>query len=104
MMTEERACWAMGAISGFAAAIAWAHHSWEPLPWTAFGLYGLVDVKRLNAKLRGRRYRGFPIVVCKSCVHPSDEEVGVAGDFGLCSRCQESVTSKTGVTVRERRL
>jgi hypothetical protein len=48
--------------------------------------------------------RGFPIVVCKVCVHPSDEEVGLAGDFGLCERCQVSVTSKTGVTVRERRL
>lgn len=48
--------------------------------------------------------RGFPIVLCKPCLHPSDEEVGVAGDFGVCDRCQASVTSKTGITVRERRL
>lgn len=48
--------------------------------------------------------RGFPIVVCKFCIRPSDEEVGLAGDYGACERCQVSVTSKTGVTVRERRL
>ena len=48
--------------------------------------------------------RGFPIAICKLCLRPSDELVGVPGDYGVCERCQESVTSKTGITVRERRL
>jgi hypothetical protein len=45
--------------------------------------------------------RGFPIVICKPCLRPFDEPVGVSGDFGCCDRCQASVTSKTGLTVRE---
>jgi len=54
-------------------------------------------------ELLGNLTRGFPIVICKPCLCPYDEPVGVAGDFGACSRCQTSVTSKTGITVRERR-
>jgi hypothetical protein len=39
--------------------------------------------------------------VCTTCVRPGDVVVGPSGDFSVCGRCRESITSKTGKTIRK---
>jgi hypothetical protein len=38
--------------------------------------------------------------VCRTCVLPTDTVMHPSGDFGLCARCQTSITSADGVMVR----
>ncbi len=45
----------------------------------------------------------MPILVCFGCYNRStDEPVGPAGDFSVCDRCKESITMKTGLSVRRK--
>jgi hypothetical protein len=39
-------------------------------------------------------------LVCFGCLRPDDTVTGDAGDFSCCHRCQASITSKTGKTIR----
>lgn len=41
-----------------------------------------------------------PISICSPCRLSTDEVLGEAGDFSVCARCQESITSETGLSVR----
>lgn len=55
LLTEKRAIWLFGALTGW-ASLAYVHtHEWEAACWALLGVYGLVDVKRLNRKIRSRR-------------------------------------------------
>jgi len=54
----------------------------------------------LETVVRALLAQVWPICVCRSCVHASDKMLGPAGDFSICERCQASITSKTGCTVR----
>jgi len=42
----------------------------------------------------------MPILVCKPCLLHDDEVLCPAGDFSVCDRCKESITSKTGFTIQ----
>ena len=39
--------------------------------------------------------------VCRPCLGWLEPTYGAAGDFGLCARCRQPVTSRTGVMVRK---
>jgi hypothetical protein len=47
---------------------------------------------------------GPPIDVCLTCVRVTDRQARAAGDFSVCWRCQESITSRTGVAVWPQRI
>ena len=45
----------------------------------------------------------MPINVCLPCYNKiTDVPIGPAGDFSVCDRCTESITSKTGLAVRSK--
>ena len=44
----------------------------------------------------------MPITVCLEHVEAGDEVLHAGGDYSICDRCGASITSKTGVAVRER--
>jgi hypothetical protein len=59
---ERLATWLFGAMTGWSIAAYMQTHNWELGAWALFGMYGLLDIAALNAKLtrrvtRRRTYR-----------------------------------------------
>lgn len=55
LIEEKRATWMLGVIAGWAMAAFLRTHEWEAGAWVLLGLYGLLDVRALNAQLTRRR-------------------------------------------------
>jgi hypothetical protein len=55
LLTEKRAIWLFGAMTGWFGAAYVTTHNWELLAWALLGTYGLLDVAALNEQLSRRR-------------------------------------------------
>jgi F0F1-type ATP synthase assembly protein I len=54
---EKRAIWLLGAMTGWSVSAYLHTHEWEAVAWALLGLYGLLDVRRMNLQLVRRRSR-----------------------------------------------
>ena len=57
LLTEKRAIWLFGAMTGWSGAAYVQTHNWELLAWALLGMYGLLDIAALNATVTRRRTR-----------------------------------------------